>query len=143
MACLKKDLELPIGHGIKADSISLEIRLGQLPSLYLKGGLEIPIKDQKPLHFTLDCRLEADSSLTLGGLLSDVYWDNPFNLCRDLRLGPELGLSVTVLLSTVTPTAFGIKGQFQFKKIRVKLDMKIGARPSCKFATCSFEILCI
>jgi hypothetical protein len=100
-----------------------------------------PGKDQLPLEFHVGAAIGSDA-FTLSGSMSG-YWRNPFGLCSELVLGPDLIIQLEVLYGAETPKRFAFVGEACIGKVRGRLDLQIAADPRQQVISAEFENLAL
>ena len=97
---------LNLGGGVTSTPFTLSIATRPTITLLLSASLNIPVPHSStPLLFTLSLGanfIGADATGQMSG-----WWVNPFGISQNVKVGPNLGLSISILyaqfLSTGTP----------------------------------------
>jgi hypothetical protein len=127
------DLVIDFGDGVKSDPFELQVSLVPNPALRLACGVMVMVPNQStPLHFLLDCTLEANATgaVTLAGSMNG-YWENPFGLSQQLKVG-NMKLSITMSLAAgFTPQGLGLAGEIQYSgKTKLAIALFVNADPT-------------
>lgn len=117
-------VKLPFGN-VTMKNVEFAAVLGAPPQLVLSAELIIPIEGQKDLIFDLSCAIDPKSRLDIRGQLRGLNWVNPFGLCEDLVIGPKVGASFAIILSTLTPDGFSLAADFKLKYLKVSMEMEV------------------
>ncbi|KAK4161616.1 hypothetical protein QBC43DRAFT_302785 [Cladorrhinum sp. PSN259] len=141
------DKTLHLGRGIVTDPIELKLLLKGDPELVITGGAKIPVQGQaEPLHFMLNLKLDDLRASATGHLATKGGWKNPFGICKDLVLGPDLALSIDILYETFLitgPCGFGFVGGAAVGKKQAQLAFQVDEIPSKELLSAKLENLCI
>lgn len=91
-----------LGPNITTDTLELSLVLGTEPKIEVKSGIKIPIDGQEddPLHFSFFLDIGPLNASATGALQTEKGWKNPFNLCPELIIGPDVALSVGIDYAT-------------------------------------------
>ncbi|KAF7302282.1 FAD-binding PCMH-type domain-containing protein [Mycena indigotica] len=132
---LPAPLSLDLGRGIVTDPFSLQIRASTStpsilpPTIQLNAGVKIPTpNDPRPLHFTLSLAFNAVEGYATGELAG--YWTNPFGLSPKVRIGPEVALTMGILIEELIVSPFGFVGGLKVGDVMVNMALEISEIPS-------------
>ncbi|KAJ7055058.1 hypothetical protein C8F01DRAFT_1373976 [Mycena amicta] len=132
---LPSPMRLDLGRGIVTDPFSLQISTSTStpsvipPTIRLNAGVKIPTpNDPDPLHFTLSLAFNAVEGYATGELAG--YWTNPFGLSPQVRIGPEVALTIGILIEELIVSPFGFVGGLKVGDVTVNLAFEISEVPS-------------
>ncbi|KAF7302406.1 FAD-binding PCMH-type domain-containing protein [Mycena chlorophos] len=132
---LPAPMTIHLGRGIVTDPFTLQIRTVSPtttiipPTLLLNAGVKIPTSgNPEPLHFTLALAFNAVEGSATGQL--EGYWTNPFGLSEHVRIGPEVALTIGIVLETLTISPFGFVGGLQVGNVNIQVAFEVSEIPS-------------
>lgn len=105
--------------------MELAVQMGASPQLKLTAAMAIPISGQPDLEVDISCSISPASRLKLEGKLRQLSWNNPFGLCPDLTIGPNVSASFAIILASITPDGFGLAADFRVNQLQVKMAMEV------------------
>ncbi|KAF8139367.1 hypothetical protein K438DRAFT_2030588 [Mycena galopus ATCC 62051] len=132
---LPAPMQIPLGHGIITDPFSLQIKTTSTlatvipPTIQLNAGLQIRTANSPdPLHFTFSLALNATDVHATGELAG--YWNNPFGLSPQVRIGPHVVLVLGISFEDALPIPFGFAGGLQIGEVIANVAFEVGPTPS-------------
>ncbi|TBU56241.1 hypothetical protein BD310DRAFT_931958 [Dichomitus squalens] len=123
---------LNLGNGVTSTPFTLSIATKPTVCLILSAGLNIPVPySPAPLLFTLSLGtnlLGADATGQLSG-----WWVNPFGISPNVKVGPNLALSISIIfaqfVSTGTPSGFMVQGGLMIGETAAQLALSVNEDP--------------
>ncbi|TBU39054.1 hypothetical protein BD309DRAFT_970509 [Dichomitus squalens] len=123
---------LNLGNGVTSTPFALSIATKPTVRLILSAGLNIPVPNSPaPLLFTLSLGtnlLGADATGQMSG-----WWVNPFGISPNVKVGPNLGLSISIIfaqfVSTGTPSGFMVQGGLMIGETAAQLALSVNEDP--------------
>ncbi|KAF8171634.1 hypothetical protein K438DRAFT_1982051 [Mycena galopus ATCC 62051] len=128
---LPAPMQINLGHGIMTDPFSLQISTTStiLPTIQLNAGLKIrTVSSPDPLDFTFSLALNATEVHATGKLAG--YWNDPFGLSPQVRIGPEVMLILGFSFEDALPVPFGFVGGLQIGQVIANVTFEVGPTPS-------------
>ncbi|KAF8122693.1 hypothetical protein EV363DRAFT_1553609, partial [Boletus edulis] len=120
---------IDLGNGIKTTPITVEIRTNPI-ELAVMAGVTVPVKDSTPLDFSFVLAANANDASASAQMKG--WWVKPFGI-DNLKIGPEVTLSIEIiyaqLVSTGTPSGFGVSGGLMIGSIEAFLAMNVSEDP--------------
>lgn len=87
-----------LGHGIVTDPFKLRIQAGTTPALLLIAGVQVPVEPApNVLHFQMSLSIDALGASAAAQM--DGYWVNPLGLGQNVKIGPEVALSIDIIFA--------------------------------------------
>ncbi|KAF8160111.1 hypothetical protein K438DRAFT_2072650 [Mycena galopus ATCC 62051] len=132
---LPAPMQINLGHGIMTDPFSLQIRTTStsatvmLPTIQLNAGVKIrTMNSPDPLDFTFSLALNATEVYATGKLAG--YWNDPFGLSPQVRIGPEVMLILGFSFEDALPVPFGFVSSLQICQVIANVTFEVGPTPS-------------
>ncbi|KAF8593814.1 hypothetical protein BDV93DRAFT_529669 [Ceratobasidium sp. AG-I] len=123
---------LNLGNGVTTTPFTLAIATKPEVQLILSAGLKVPVAHSpEPLLFTLSLGASFTSAQATGQMSG--WWVNPLGISKNVKVGPNLGLSISVLyatfLATGLPSGFAIQGGLMIGQTEAQLALSINEDP--------------
>jgi hypothetical protein len=127
---------LRIGDNFWTGDIALDLVVGT-------AGLKIsfrakayfrPSEKEQPLELEIAAALEP-VGFEISGSMKGL-WRNPFGLCEDLVLGPDLIIALQLSYASAAPTRFSFVGGVKVGRAGGRLDLQVSANPKGESKTC-------
>ncbi|CAE6440418.1 unnamed protein product, partial [Rhizoctonia solani] len=124
--------QLNLGNGIETTPFTLSILTEPAAGLILSANLNVSVAHSlTPLLFTLslDANLvSADATGQMSG-----WWVNPLGISPNVKVGPNLGLSISVIfaqfITTGVPSGFALQGGLMIGNTQAQLALSINEDP--------------
>lgn len=126
------DLYLPgahgiyLGNGLTTEPFKLEIQT-KPPTLQLTAGLKVAVPQQDPLEFFLSLAIDELSARGVAQMVG--YWVNPFGISDQVKVGPNLALSIEIIFAEGLPGGLGFAGGLQIGKASAQIAVNISEDP--------------
>ncbi|EUC61643.1 hypothetical protein RSOL_403840 [Rhizoctonia solani AG-3 Rhs1AP] len=137
---------LSLGNGVTTTPFTLAIATKPEVQLILSAGLNVPVAHSSaPLVFTLS----LDSGLTSAQATGQMsgWWVNPFGISPNVKVGPNMGLSISVLYATFVttglPSGLAIQGGLMIGQRQAQLALSIDEDPMKELLSGELESLSI
>ncbi|KEP51319.1 hypothetical protein V565_063650 [Rhizoctonia solani 123E] len=137
---------LSLGNGVTTTPFTLAIATKPEVQLILSAGLNVPVAHSSaPLVFTLS----LDSGLTSAQATGQMsgWWVNPFGISPNVKVGPNMGLSISVLYATFVttglPSGLAIQGGLMIGQTQAQLALRIDEDPMKELLSGELESLSI
>ncbi|KAK7690711.1 hypothetical protein QCA50_005810 [Cerrena zonata] len=124
--------QLNLGNGIATTPFKLAIVTRPEVELILSAGLNVPVAHSlAPLLFTLSLGANFVGANATGQMTG--WWVNPFAISPNVKVGPNLGLSISIIfaqfVTTGIPSGFAIQGGLMIGKTQAQLALSINEDP--------------
>ncbi|EUC61644.1 hypothetical protein RSOL_403850, partial [Rhizoctonia solani AG-3 Rhs1AP] len=135
---------LNLGNGVTTTPFTLAITTKPEVQLILSAGLMVPVAHSpKPLVFTLSLGAGFTSAQATGQM--SEWWVNPLGISEKVRVGPNLGLSISVLYATFVatglPSGFAVQGGLMIGQTQAQLALSIDEDPMRALLSADLEHL--
>ena len=119
------------GGSVYCGPISLLIMTTPMPTMVIKAEFFVKVPNQSnPLKFDGGMTLNVDEA-KLFIEMKDSWWNSPFGLSRQLRLGPDLALQIGVVYAgPLYPSELGLEGGLAVGGATGKAALSISEAPN-------------
>lgn len=131
---------LRIGDSFRTGDIAfnLVVKPGSLAIEVVGTAYFLPEKDAKELELILEGSVST-TAFGIGGTANGL-WHNPFGLCRELVLGPQLGLKIELSYAGGVPQNFALVAGGKWREMELQLALQVGPEPLLSFEMSNVDI---
>ncbi|OSS46201.1 hypothetical protein B5807_08134 [Epicoccum nigrum] len=130
-------LQLHLGSGMTTGPISISLQIGLPVSLQISAGLKLEVAGQNdPLLFKMMLTGDPSTASVAGEMKG--YWENPFQLSKNVKIGEDMGLDLKL---TYAPPAMavGIKSGLMIGHTPAKIAIALGNDPKTELLSATIQ----